>query len=77
MYYCDNFTEVKSIVDSFDSADAESIATSQRLFANTDVQTDLAYIKANFASIVTAIVRLETQVLASKLLNRFGRIWAP
>ena len=63
VYYCDHFAEVKSIVDSFDSDDAESIAASQKLFANMHVKSDLAFIKSHFASIVTAIVKLETKGL--------------
>ena len=54
---------MKSIVDSFDSDDAESIAASQKLFANMHVKSDLAFIKSHFASIVTAIVKLETKGL--------------
>lgn len=64
IYYCEHFSEVKSIVDSFDQTNAESIAESQKKFADRTVQSDLAFIKSNFSSIPTSIVKLETKGLA-------------
>lgn len=61
VYYCDHFDEVKSVVDSFDREDAQSIANAQPLFADTQIRADLAYIKANFSSICFAIKKLEKQ----------------
>ncbi|XP_055307944.1 uncharacterized protein LOC129572062 [Sitodiplosis mosellana] len=64
IYYCDHFSEVKSVIDTFDIADAESIGLAQQAFNNGDVEADLAYIKTNFASLIAATVKLETQGLA-------------
>lgn len=59
VYFCDHFDDVKSVVDSFDSENAESIGNAQQLFANAQIKTDLAYIK----TICFAIKKLETQGL--------------
>lgn len=64
VYYCDHFSEVKPVIDAFDSDDAESIGLAQQAFDNEDVEAELAYIKSNFASLVSATVKLETQGLA-------------
>lgn len=63
IYYCDNFSAVKSVVDTFDSEDAEAIGLAKQAFAHERIETDLAYIKCNFASLVAATVKLETQGL--------------
>lgn len=62
-YYCDHFDEVKYVVDQLEDADAEAIKLSKAKFAEPRVKNDLAFIKANFASIVAATVKLETQGL--------------
>lgn len=63
MYYCEHFDQVKAVVDSFDSENAESIASAKQSFADTQITTDLAYLKTNFTSIIFAITKLETQGL--------------
>lgn len=60
-YYCDNFEEVKNVVSTFDENDAESIRLYKEMFEVAQVKADLAFIKANFASIVTGITKLQTQ----------------
>lgn len=64
IYYCDHFTEIKSVIGTFDINDAESIGLAQQAFDNENVEADLAYIKSNFASLISATVKLETQGLA-------------
>lgn len=63
VYYCDNFDQVKSVVGQLNDADAEAIKMSKAKFAEPKIKNDLAFIKANFASIVNATVKLETQGL--------------
>lgn len=63
VYYCDHLHEVKSVVDSFDSEDAQSIANAQPLFADAQIRAELVYIKAHFSSIPFVIKKLETQGL--------------
>lgn len=60
----EHFDDVKSVVDSFDRGNAESIASAQQLFGDAQIKIDLAYIKANFSSICFAIKKLETQGLS-------------
>lgn len=62
-YYSDHFTEVKSVVDTFDCNEADSIGAAQNSFAETEIMADLAYLKAYFASIVSSITKLEEQGL--------------
>lgn len=62
-YYCDNFDQVKSVVDQLHEADAEAIKLSKAMFAEPKIKNDLAFIKANFSSIVNATIKLETQGL--------------
>lgn len=71
VYYCDNFEDVKKVVSTFDESDAESIRLSKEMFQSARIKTDLAFIKANFASIVTGITKLQTQgmFLADGLLQ--------
>lgn len=66
VFYCDNFDSVKAVVDSFDRKSAISIAESQKMFADSRIKTDLAYIKANFASLVQATVSLQGRGLELK-----------
>lgn len=65
-YYCDHFNEVKSVVDSLNSDDAEAIRVSQELFSSGCLVSDLAYIKLNFSSLTGAIVKFETRGLELK-----------
>lgn len=62
-YYCDYFDAVRSVVDSFDGCDAESITDAQSLFASRAIKSQLAYIKSKFILISRAITKLETQGL--------------
>lgn len=64
IYYCNHFSAVKSVIDTFDDEDAEAIDAAKRAFSHADIETDLAYIKCNFSSLVSATVKLETQGLA-------------
>lgn len=63
-YYCDHFEAIKSVVDTFDSEDAESIRFAKKLFSDQRIKVDLAYIKSNFAPLVPATIQLETHGLA-------------
>lgn len=63
IYYCDNFDEVKSVLDTFDDEDAESIRLAKEAFSFARIRTQLAYIKSNFASLVAGTVKLESQGL--------------
>lgn len=55
--------EVKAVVDTFDSENAESIATAKHLFADTQIKSDLVYVKTNFSNIIFGIKKLEKQGL--------------
>lgn len=63
IYYCDNFTEVESVIDSFDSNDSEAIRAAKELFADSRIKRELAYNKTHFAHLVPATIKLETQGL--------------
>lgn len=54
------FDAVKSVVDTFDDEDEESIGSAKRAFASENIETDLDNIKCNFASIDAGTVKLET-----------------
>lgn len=64
VYYCDNFCQVKSVVDFFDDDDAEAIRLAKLAFADGNVKADLTYIKNNFESLISSTIKLESQGLA-------------
>lgn len=61
-YYCNHFYAIRSVVDSFNSADSASIADGKKLFATLQVRTQLSFISSQFSVIVRAI-KMETQGL--------------
>jgi hypothetical protein len=68
-FYCNNFDAVKSVVDSFNPADAISISRGQQAFNKTTVGQQLAYIQSNFSILSTSIKKLETQVPANSIYS--------
>lgn len=66
VYYTDYFQEVRTVIEMFDSNDSEAIGVAHNIFNSSHIKLDLAYIKINFSSIVTATVRLESQGLPLK-----------
>lgn len=64
IYYCENYSAVEAVVATFNDEDAESICLSKEMFAEPNMKTNLAYIKNNFTTIVTGILKLETQGLS-------------
>lgn len=62
VYYCENYSIIKNIVNGFNKDDASSIKIAQELFSNS-LSESLAYIKSNFGIISSAITRLEAASL--------------
>lgn len=63
LYYCDYFEIVRNVVNTFDDEDAEAIRKAKQLFNDPQVRIDLAYIKHNFAPLIKATIKFETQGL--------------
>lgn len=63
VYYADNFNAVKSVVNDLNENDAESIRKAKKIFGSTNIQRQLAFIKANFLCVVEGIKTLESKGL--------------
>ncbi|XP_043064731.1 uncharacterized protein LOC108093574 [Drosophila ficusphila] len=61
IYFADHFEETRSIINSFDADDAESIRAAQDLLAMPSFKIDLAYLKRNYSCIVTALNSIQSQ----------------
>lgn len=58
-FYAIHFKNIKQVIDSFDSGDAESIRNAQNIFQNEELEKNLSYIKAHFKALPTFIKGLE------------------
>lgn len=62
-YYCEHFEDVKKVVESFDSDEAEVIRTSKQKFNIKKTVEELAYLKCNFSSIPSSVLKLQERGL--------------
>jgi hypothetical protein len=60
IYYCDNFDAVNAVIESFNPADSDAIQKSQIAFHNPTIRDDLAFIKAHFYHLPTALEKLQS-----------------
>ncbi|KAJ3617252.1 hypothetical protein MTP99_007347 [Tenebrio molitor] len=60
VFYQENFTTIKDVVDSFNSSDSVAIQESQHAFNNARIQNELAYIATHFKILVQTIKALES-----------------
>jgi hypothetical protein len=51
IYYCEHFHVVKNIVDSMQTDDARATEAAQEQFLCSEIEGQLAFIKANFSSL--------------------------
>ena len=58
-YYCENFDTIKNVVTKFDKNDAVSIEYVLDLLSNSELQSNLIYIKSNFVTLPDSIAKLE------------------
>jgi hypothetical protein len=58
-YYSENLTVIKFVISKLDSEDAVAIRNAKKVMDNPSLQTDLAYVAANFSYIPILIKKLE------------------
>ena len=73
LYYCNNFSVVKDVVDGLNEEDASSIQIAKFLMKKQSMQNDLSFITASFSNIPKMIVALEQQNLT--LVNALQLLW--
>ncbi|XP_050061427.1 uncharacterized protein LOC126551598 [Aphis gossypii] len=62
-YYCQNFKEIKNIVDKLDPTTSMFIEKAEILLKNNDLKNELVYISVNYFFLVDVITKLETRDL--------------
>ncbi|XP_068082541.1 uncharacterized protein [Anabrus simplex] len=72
-YYSDNFLAVKQVINSLEAQDTRAIEIAQEMFSADDVQGKLAYIKANFNSLPSAITLLQERGVTIEQAAAFVR----
>lgn len=76
MYYAEHLEEVKAVVLELDSQDADSIVQSKKIFENSELSSQLAFLKYNFANILVAIKKLQTAgLLISESTNALSAVF--
>jgi hypothetical protein len=60
-YYCENFEQIKVIINTFDDNDAVSIRNSKKYLSDQNIEAQLVFIKSNFGFLPDLITRLEKQ----------------
>ena len=60
LYYAENLTLIAPTINSFDETDAAAIRQAQQLLKNELIPGQLAFIKAHFSSLSSAITQLES-----------------
>lgn len=63
-FLTEHFDGIRSVVQSFDSSDAECIRKSQELFGAVGIKEELAQITSNYVFLAHAIKKLETRNLS-------------
>lgn len=75
IYYCDNLNIIAEFLNQLDPLEAKCIRKAQVAISHVRIKVDLAYIKANFACIPTAIKKLESSGLKlSKSIEIFKSV---
>jgi len=59
LFYADNFSTIKEIIDSFDNKDSSYIKAAQEAMSENNVIAKLAYIKTHFSNLPEVIKKLE------------------
>lgn len=65
-YYCEHFEDVKKVVESFDSEEAEAIRTSKEKFNLRETVNELGYLQCNFSNLTSSILKLQERCLSLK-----------
>lgn len=75
MYYADHFANIKSFLSELDPKDAKSIGKAQDAIAIPNLKNELAFIRSNFACIVSGIKNLQgTGMPISNSLEIFEKV---
>lgn len=59
LYYCEHFSKIHSVIQTFDDDDAASIKTAKKYLKKSNLPCQLTFIKANFEFLPRAITFLE------------------
>lgn len=63
-YYCEHFDTIKNVVTKFDKNDAVSIEYVLDLLSDSELQSNLIYIKSNFGTLPDSIAKLESSKIS-------------
>ncbi|KAE9521523.1 hypothetical protein AGLY_018079 [Aphis glycines] len=64
IYYCENLSAVRGVIEKLDEDDAVSIKKTKKYIVKPGIESNLAYIKSNFTILVEGINKLQTKSLS-------------